>query len=70
MPELPQHPEFIAAAYGIGVLVVAGLIGWIIADRGRQNRALADLEARGARRRSAAMPSADRQRNGLEQPQL
>lgn len=54
MPELPQHPEFIAAAYAVGFLVLAGLVGWIVADRRRQQRAIDDLEARGIRRRSAA----------------
>ena len=31
----------------------AGLIGWLIADGRRQRAALADLEARGVRRRSS-----------------
>jgi heme exporter protein D len=35
------------------VLVVAGLIAWVVFDHRAQTRALADLDARGVRRRSS-----------------
>ena len=49
---LGPHAAFIVAAYLITALVLLGLIAWVIADRRAQARALADLEARGVRRRS------------------
>ena len=49
---LGPHAAFIIAAYLITALVLLGLIAWVIADRRAQARALADLEARGVRRRS------------------
>lgn len=51
---LAGHGAFIVAAYGLSALVLAGLAVWVIADGARQRRALADLEARGIRRRSRA----------------
>ncbi|ODN72517.1 heme exporter protein CcmD [Methylobrevis pamukkalensis] len=51
---LGPHAGFILASYGITVAVIAGLIVWVIADHRAQKRRLADLEARGLRRRSAA----------------
>jgi heme exporter protein D len=54
MPEIPQHPGFIFAAYAIAAVVMAGLLLWVILDGRQQRSRLADLEARGARRRSAA----------------
>lgn len=48
-----NHAGFIAAAYIATTLVVAGLILWVIVDGRVQRRRLADLEARGIRRRSA-----------------
>ena len=52
--ELGPHAAFIVAAYAAGVLVVAALIGWIVADHRAQLRLLAELEQQGAARRSAA----------------
>jgi heme exporter protein D len=49
---LGPHAAFIVAAYLITALVVAGLVAWVIADRRAQARALANLDARGVRRRS------------------
>jgi heme exporter protein D len=50
--DLGPYVGFIVAAYAVSAAVVAGLIVWIIADHHRQMRILADLEARGVRRRS------------------
>lgn len=51
--DLGPHAAFIIAAYGATLIIVAALIGWILYDGARQAAALADLEARGIRRRSA-----------------
>ena len=50
--DLGAHAGFIIAAYAIAALVVIGLIAWVLADYAAQCRLLADLEARGATRRS------------------
>lgn len=55
--DLGPHAAFIIASYVIVALVMAGLMAWLILDGRRQQRTLADLEARGIRRRSQ---SADR----------
>jgi heme exporter protein D len=47
-----DHPLFIAAAYGITAVVLAGLIAWILLDQRARKRELAELEAQGVRRRS------------------
>jgi heme exporter protein D len=47
------HAGFIAAAYVVTAAVLVGLYVWIVADGRRQTRRLADLEARGIKRRSA-----------------
>lgn len=47
------HIAFVAAAYGFAVLTLAGLVVWTVLDHRAQRRILADLEARGIRRRSA-----------------
>jgi heme exporter protein D len=49
---LGPYAGFIIAAYAVALAVVAGLIGWIIADHRAQTRTLHDLEARGISRRS------------------
>ena len=51
-----DYTGFILAAYGFSALAVIGLVAWIALDAKAQKRALADLEARGIRRRSAANP--------------
>jgi heme exporter protein D len=50
--DLGPHADFIVGAYAFATLVVAGMIGWVVADHRRQTRRLADLEARGLTRRS------------------
>ncbi|MFN8831809.1 MAG: heme exporter protein CcmD [Labrys sp. (in: a-proteobacteria)] len=50
--DLGNHWEFIVAAYCLAILVIGGLILWIVGDHRAQLRTLADLEARGLRRRS------------------
>ncbi len=51
--DLGPHAFFILASYGFTALVVAGLIVRAVADHRRQVKALAELEGRGVRRRSA-----------------
>jgi heme exporter protein D len=48
-----DHPWFVATAYGISAIVIAGLIGWILLDGRARRRDIAALEASGVRRRSA-----------------
>ena len=52
---LGPHAAFILAAWGMGVVIVAGLIGWVMVDYRAQKRVLGDLEAHGVTRRSAAI---------------
>jgi heme exporter protein D len=47
-----SHAGFIAAAYVATAAVLAGLLLWIVVDGLALRRRLADLEARGIRRRS------------------
>lgn len=53
MMTLGPYAGFIVASYAITAGVVATLIVWLWIDGKRQARALAALEARGVRRRSA-----------------
>ena len=46
------HAGFITAAYLVTAVVVGVMIVWIILDGRLQRRRLAELEARGIRRRS------------------
>ncbi len=46
------HAAFILAAYAITALVIGGLVLRAVLDHRAQSRALADLESRGAGRRS------------------
>ena len=50
---LGPHGHFILIAYGIAILTVTALIGWIWLDYRAQKRALGEMEARGVTRRSA-----------------
>jgi heme exporter protein D len=59
MIDLGPHAAFILLSYGAAIAVVAGLIAWVVADHRAQARALADLESRGVRRRSAARAEAE-----------
>ena len=56
--DLGPHAFFILAAYGAAALVVLGLVARAVLDHRAQVRALARLEARGARRRSAVVEAA------------
>jgi heme exporter protein D len=53
MPDLGPHANFILAAYGFTFAAVAALAFFIVADDRKQRQALAALEAKGIRRRSA-----------------
>lgn len=53
MFDLGPHAAFIWASYAVVVLVLAALIGWLVMDGHKQQRLLAELEAKGNRRRSA-----------------
>lgn len=53
MPELGPHAAFIVAAYAVTFIAIAALALFIVEDDRRQRRLLADLEARGIKRRSA-----------------
>lgn len=50
--DLGPHASFIVASYALFIVILGGLLGWLMFDGSRQRRALADLEARGVRRRS------------------
>jgi len=50
--DLGPHAAFIWSAYGVTALVIAGLIAWLILDGREQQRRLAELAARGVKRRS------------------
>ncbi|MCB1510141.1 MAG: heme exporter protein CcmD [Hyphomicrobiaceae bacterium] len=50
--DLGKHAVFIWSSYGIVVIVIAALIGWLVWDGRRQAQRLADLQARGVTRRS------------------
>jgi heme exporter protein D len=49
---LGVHAAFIWAAYAFFALALGLLVAWLVLDGRRQLKALADLEARGVRRRS------------------
>jgi heme exporter protein D len=49
---LGTHTDFVVAAYAVALAVILGLLAWIVLDHGRQRRVLAELEARGVRRRA------------------
>ena len=54
--DLGPHAIFIIAAYATVALVLVSLIAWLILDGYIQRRLLQELQARGARRRSAPRP--------------
>jgi heme exporter protein D len=56
MEAVATHAGFIVAAYLVTMAVLIGLVVWVIADGRTQKRRLADLEARGVRRRTAGQP--------------
>jgi heme exporter protein D len=51
--DLGPHASFIWSAYAIVAVVIGALIAWLVVDGRQQERRLADLAARGVRRRSA-----------------
>ncbi len=55
---LGPHAFFIVTAYAAAGLIVAILIGWIVAEHRALKRTLADFDARGITRRSADSSSA------------
>ena len=57
MPDLGPHAVFIIAAYAVTFAAVVALAYFIVADDRKQRRLIADLEARGIRRRSASTGS-------------
>lgn len=46
------HALYVAGAYGVTFVVLAGLVGWLLVDGRARRRELLELEARGVRRRS------------------
>ena len=53
MEAVGNHAGFILAAYLVTALVLVCLFLWVVADGRLQKRRLAELEARGIKRRSA-----------------
>jgi heme exporter protein D len=47
-----SHALYVAAAYIVSALAIAGLTGWILFDQKARRRELSELEASGVRRRS------------------
>ena len=47
------HAGFIVAAYLVTAAVLAAIVVWVVLDGRAQRRRIADLEARGIRRRSS-----------------
>jgi heme exporter protein D len=50
--DLGPHAGFIEIAYGFAALIVTVMTVWTVVDHRRQTRSLAELEARGLKRRS------------------
>ena len=50
--DLGPHAAFIWASYAVVAVVLVVLIEWLLFDGRRQQRLIAELEARGVRRRS------------------
>ena len=48
-----NHVAFVSAAYGVTILILSAIALWLVIDHRARKRELADLEARGVRRRSA-----------------
>jgi heme exporter protein D len=55
---MTAHALYVAAAYAVSALALAGLVAWIVLDHRARRRELAELEASGARRRSDRRESA------------
>ncbi len=46
------HFGFVAAAYGLSAIGMLGLAAWIMIDQRARRREIAELEAKGIKRRS------------------
>ncbi len=53
---MSDHTGFIVAAYAVTAVVLVALVLWVALDARLQKRRLADLDARGIRRRSERTP--------------
>lgn len=49
-----SHLAFVSIAYGVTALTILALIAWVLLEQRARRSELAELEARGVRRRSAA----------------
>lgn len=49
---MTTHALYVAAAYAVSALALAGLAGWILLDYRGRKRDLAQLDAAGLKRRS------------------
>ena len=58
--DLGPHASIILAAYGVALLVLLLLIGWIALDYRAQRRQVAELESQGITRRSVQAKSSVR----------
>ena len=58
--DLGPHAAFIVLSYLAVALAMAGLLAWLALDGRRHERRLAELEARGIRRRAAGATAADK----------
>ena len=47
-----EYAAFVAAAYGLSALAIAGLVLWVVLDARARRAELRSLEAGGVRRRS------------------
>ena len=50
--DLGPHAAFIVGAYAVALVIMVAMITWIWLDHRQQAKTLADLEARGVKRRS------------------
>lgn len=49
---MSTHDLYVTVAYGVSALALAGLVAWVMLDLRSRRREMAELEARGIRRRS------------------
>jgi heme exporter protein D len=49
-----SHFAFVTIAYAVTAVVILAMIAWVLLDQRARKQEIADLEARGIRRRSAA----------------
>jgi heme exporter protein D len=61
MPDLGPHAVFIIAAYAVTFIAISTLALFIVEDDRKQRRLLAELEAKGIKRRSARASEAKRE---------